>query len=64
MNMKLKVDKAKCLGCGLCVSTCEKVFDFDDDNLAKVVVDTIPEDDIEAAKSAKENCPAGAIEEE
>jgi ferredoxin len=36
--MKLKVNKEKCIGCGQCVSmTDQKVFDFDDDNLAKVV---------------------------
>ena len=38
-------------------------FDFDDDNLAKVIVDTIPQDNEEDAGTAKESCPTGAIEE-
>lgn len=63
MNMKLKVNKDKCIGCGQCVSICDKVFDFDDDNLAKVVVDSIPKDSEEDANAAKESCPTGAIEE-
>jgi len=62
--MKLKVNKEKCIGCGQCVSICDKVFDFDDDNLAKTVMETIPEDLEEDANVAKESCPTGAIEEE
>ena len=62
--MKLKVNKEKCIGCGQCVSICDEAFDFDDDNLAKVVVDTIPKDKEEDATTAMESCPTGAIEEE
>lgn len=62
--MKLKVDKEKCIGCGQCVNTCEEVYAFDDDNLAKVIVDTVPEKYEEAASAAKEGCPTEAIEEE
>lgn len=61
--MKLKVDKNKCIGCGQCVSICDSVFDFDDDNLAKVITDTIPEDSEEEANTAMESCPTSAIEE-
>lgn len=61
--MELKVNKDKCIGCGQCVSICDAVFDFDDDNLAKVITDTIPEDNEEEANTAKDNCPTGAIEE-
>ncbi len=61
--MELKVNKDKCIGCGQCVSICDNVFDFDDDNLAKVVVDSIPEDLEEDASTAMESCPTGAIEE-
>ena len=62
--MKLKVNKEKCIGCRQCVSICDEVFDFDDDNLAKVIVETIPEDKEEDATTALESCPTGAIEEE
>ena len=64
MKMKLKVNKDKCIGCGQCVSICDEVFDFDDDNLAKVITDTIQEDTEEDANVAKDSCPTGAIEEE
>lgn len=63
--MKLKVNKEKCIGCGQCVSmTVQKVFDFDDDNLAKVVEAPVSNENEEAATEAMENCPTGAIEEE
>jgi len=62
--MKLKINKDKCIGCGQCVSLCEDVFDFDDDNLAKVVESPVSNENEEAATEAMENCPTGAIEEE
>lgn len=63
--MKLKVNQEKCIGCGQCVSlTDEKVFNFNDEGLAESIVSEVPEDQIEAAKTAKENCPTEAIEEE
>lgn len=62
--MKLKVNKDKCIGCGQCVSICDEVFDFDDDNLAKVIVDSISEDTEDEANAAKESCPTSAIEED
>ena len=62
--MNLKVNKDKCIGCGQCVSICDKVFDFDDDNLAKVIEKPVPEEYQEESTSAMENCPTRAIEEE
>ena len=63
--MELRVNKDKCIGCGMCVSTLEEVFEFDDDGQAKVVQNPIAEDNIEAASElASDNgCPTGAIEE-
>lgn len=62
--MKLKVNKNKCIGCGQCVSICEDVFNFDDDNLAEVIETPVKEEHYEDANTAKESCPTGAIEEE
>lgn len=63
--MNFKVNKDKCIGCGQCVSTTdEKVFTFDDDNLAKVVMSPVEEEYTDLATTAMENCPTGAIEEE
>lgn len=64
MIMKLKINKDKCIGCGQCVSLCEDVFDFDDDNLAKVIETPVAEEHEEEANTALESCPTGAIEEE
>lgn len=62
--MNLKIDKDKCIGCGQCVSICEDVYNFDEDNLATVVENPVKEEHKENAMSALENCPTGAIEEE
>ena len=48
--MKLKINKDKCIGCGQCVSLCEDVFDFDDDNLAKVIETPVAEEHEEEFK--------------
>ena len=60
----LKVNKEKCIGCGSCISICEEVFDFDDDNLAKVIENPVKEEHESSATDAMENCPTAAIEEE
>ena len=44
--------------------TDQKVFDFDDDNLAEVVESPVSNENEETATEAMENCPTGAIEEE
>ena len=63
--MNLKVNKDKCIGCGQCIGiTDEKVFQFDDDNLAKVIETPVSEENKEDATIAMESCPTGAIEEE
>lgn len=63
--MKFKVDKDTCIGCGQCVNTCEEVFDYDDDNLAKATVNKVFEDNIvKLAIEAMNACPVGAITNE
>ena len=63
--MDLKINKDKCIGCGMCVSTLSEVFDFDDDGQAKVIENPVKEENEEqAAELASDNgCPTGAIEE-
>lgn len=55
----ITVDQAKCIGCGLCVSTCSGVFELGDDQKSHV---------IDAAgcqkcncQQAIDGCPAKAI---
>jgi len=58
--MKATVDPDLCTGCELCVDTCPEVFEMDDD-VAKVIVDTVPEDSEDCAREAADDCPAEAI---
>ena len=54
-----KVDKEKCIGCGLCASICSEVFKINKDNKAEVISDK----DIPCVKEAIESCPVDAISE-
>jgi len=58
--MKAVIDKDACTGCGLCTSTCPRVFELEGDK-AKVKVDEIPEDAKECAREAERDCPLEAI---
>ncbi len=58
--MKAIVDKDLCTGCGLCANTCPEVFELEGD-VATVKVDTIPENAVDSAKEAEQNCPVEAI---
>lgn len=58
--MKAAVDKDTCTGCGLCVDACPEVFEMGDD-VARVIVNEIPADLVDAAKDAAESCPVEAI---
>lgn len=59
--MKYKVNDS-CIGCGLCESTCPKVFNIQGD-VAIAIEGEVPETALATAAEAKESCPVGAIEE-
>ena len=60
--MKVTVDEDLCTACGLCVDTCPEVFDLgDDDDVAQVKVDVVPEEFEELCEQAAEECPSEAI---
>jgi ferredoxin len=61
--MKAVIDEDLCTGCELCTQTCPEVYEMEDD-VAKVKVDPIPDDDVECAKQAAEECPVEAIKVE
>ncbi len=58
--MKAIIDES-CTGCGLCPQICPEVFQMGDDELAKVIVQELPETCIESAREAEETCPVCAI---
>ena len=49
-----------CTACGLCVDTCPDVFDMGDE-IAKVLVEKVPEEFEEAVQQAADECPVEAI---
>jgi ferredoxin len=61
--MKFKVDQEMCLGCGACEGTCPEVFELVDDK-SQVKLDPVPEEYMECALEAEENCPGQAISHE
>ncbi len=61
--MKLKVNKDLCIACGACQAAAYEVFEIEDDGLAGVRVEEVPEELVEDALDALEGCPTDAIEE-
>ena len=59
--MKASVDKDTCIGCGLCPSVCEEVFQMDDDGKAEAVAEPKSVDVIDRTKEAEAGCPVSAI---
>lgn len=55
----LKVDKEKCIGCGVCVSSYDQLFKFDEQGKSEVIKSAKCADcDI---KDVVDICPQGAI---
>ena len=59
--MKAKV-KNMCIGCGACHALVPDVFEINDEGVAEVVVEVVPENLEEEVKDASESCPVNAIE--
>ncbi|HUV72340.1 MAG TPA: ferredoxin [Clostridia bacterium] len=58
---KVKIDKEKCIGCGLCVTIAEKAFKLSDEGKAEVLV--VETEEESKVQEAIESCPVGAITE-
>ena len=52
----------RCIGCGMCPSTCPEVFEMTDEGVAAAVHAPQGEDVLSRAREAQENCPVEAIE--
>ena len=61
--MELKINKEKCLICGMCASSNPEVFTFNDDGFIEVDNNKINEENKDEIINIKECCPVGAIEE-
>ena len=61
--MKVTIDEAACISCGLCASDCPEVFEMKGDKAA-VIANPVPAGKEEAAKSAAANCPVTCIKVE
>lgn len=59
--MKVTVDKDTCIGCGLCPSLCEEVFEICDEGYSVVLVDEVMPEFEDAVKDAESSCPVSAI---
>lgn len=53
----------RCIGCGLCASTCPDVFKMSDEGVAVAVAEEVAPDREDDAKDAQSGCPVDAIEE-
>ncbi len=59
--MKVYVDQDLCISCGLCISICNDVFSWNDDDKAQAIDQEIPEEFIDLVEEAMESCPTEAI---
>lgn len=59
--MKASVDADLCAGCGVCVDVCPEVFEMNDEDVAVVLVEIVPEEHEEACQDAADQCPSEAI---
>lgn len=58
--MRVIVDTEACTGCSLCGEICPNVFEVKD-GVAKVKINPIPGEEVEACSDAESECPGGAI---
>lgn len=59
--MKVYVDQDLCISCGLCISICDDVFSWNDDDKAQAIDQEIPEEFTDEVEEAVESCPTEAI---
>lgn len=59
--MKVSLDREGCIGCGLCISTCPSVFQFDADGKAKIIAEPGSAAERDDCRAAAEGCPVTVI---
>lgn len=58
--MNVMVDQDTCIGCGLCTSTVDEVFQMNDDGKAEAY-NTVSEENKDVVQNAIDSCPVAAI---
>lgn len=61
--MRVEVDQELCISCGACIDVCPDVFDWNEEDKAKCIMDEVPADLEDEVRDAVEGCPTGAIAE-
>ncbi len=59
--MKVNVDPDLCDGCGPCVDICSEAFDLNEEGIAMVKMDQIPDELQQLCRQAADSCPTEAI---
>jgi ferredoxin len=59
--VKVQADRDVCIQAGNCVMAADAVFDQDDDGVVVVLVDELPDDQVEHAREAVKLCPSQAL---
>lgn len=59
--MKAIVDQDACIGCALCVSMCEDIFNMNEDGLSEAINEDFPISLEDSVTEACDACPVEAI---
>ncbi|WNB87027.1 ferredoxin [Cellulomonas sp. ATA003] len=59
--MEVRIDTAACAGHGVCEALAPHIFEVDDDDKARLVVETIDESDRGDVENAVRQCPEQAL---
>jgi len=62
--LRVEVDQELCISCGACIDICPDVFEWNEEDKARTIVEEVPADMEEQAHEAVDNCPTNAIIEE
>jgi ferredoxin len=59
--VRVQADRDVCIQAGNCVMSSDAVFDQDDDGIVVVLVDDIPDDEMDHVREAVKLCPSQAL---
>lgn len=59
--MKITADRDVCISAGNCVMAASAVFDQDEDGIVVMLVDDVPEGEVDHAREAVKLCPSQAL---